>query len=63
MTPQIACSMGLVAQNMISPFHTMVANENTNDKEESGPIDELVSGNMVLACRPGFFFLPIIKKY
>jgi hypothetical protein len=47
----------LVAHQKISPFHVMALTKDSKDDEddESGPVDELVNGSMVLARRPGKF--------
>lgn len=48
-----ALRVDLVARKLIAPFHEMVMVERIDDVEEAGPVDEVVSGSVVLARRPG----------
>ncbi|EKM77022.1 hypothetical protein AGABI1DRAFT_101971 [Agaricus bisporus var. burnettii JB137-S8] len=41
-----------VARKMIPPFYEMVVKDNMDNELEAGPVDELVSGNVVLARSP-----------
>lgn len=52
-----ALRVDLVARQKISPFHVMALTKDSQDDEddESGAVDELVNGSMVLARRPGKF--------
>lgn len=47
-----ALRVDFIKRKMIPPFHEMVAKE-INEDEEAGPVDDLVSGSVVLARRPG----------
>lgn len=46
-----------VARKLIHPFHVMAKGDKADEDNDAGPVDEPVSGSMVLARRPGKLLL------